>query len=283
MAKKRGKQLGKLPLIVLAVVAVLFLGGLSLQFFRSNDPASGFAINIRNAEFPVEPNAFSSGLACSRNSQCKSNICNNRKCVDCLSDRNCRERYYCDASKNCVPKVHVLFPCKADNECRGNVCYDSVCYWDRPCVSNDDCMAPSDDCINNQCRPQHAGLAGLPSVRGQAYSCERHTYNNGIVNFQLNQELDKSIRQQIVHEYYGVGDNVLGDVVGGMVDVCASTSQLLQAECRISNEEWYVETTCANGETCKEGVCKKLLFASAAARQPLVSRIRAGFSNLFKR
>lgn len=72
MVKKRGKQLGKLPLIVLVVVLVLFLGGLSLQFFKNNDSVSGLAVNnILKAD--NEP--------CTLSRECRSNNCLRGYCV----------------------------------------------------------------------------------------------------------------------------------------------------------------------------------------------------------
>lgn len=265
---------GELTLIVLSVIVILFLGGLGLQFLKSDDSISGLAVNEINL---ANANAFSYGHACARNSDCRSNICSNRKCVDCLSDNNCGENQYCNASKNCVPKADIHYSCKSDNECLFGLCYDSVCIYNRPCINNDDCGETSDECINNKCKPKHAGLAELPSGLRDFY-CERHKYNNGIVDIDDSvQILDKSIRQQMVYER--------DYAVGGLVDVCASTSKLLQAKC-IGYEGWYVEEICPLGQICSKGACvvnRALPQPNSVKTSTLTSKIRTSITNLFRR
>lgn len=247
---------GKLALIALSVIVVLFLGGLSLQFFKSGDSVSGLAVNERNL---ANANAFSYGHACTRNSDCRSNICNGKKCVDCLTDNKCREGYYCNASKNCVPKAEMFFPCRANNGCLSNYCYDGVC-WDT-CSQDDPCFGFPDgqECRNGKCIP-------LVAYDG--------AFSGGIGNG----ECGRNGRQVLINGY------------PFFADVCLNYNNLLEGFC---SEEFgfgntYVFTDvikCKVGQICSKGACvvNLALQKPDSVKTPTLSKIRVGVTNLFRR
>lgn len=282
---------GELTLIVLSVVLVLFLGGLSLQFFKSDDSVSGLAVNEINV---LNSKAFSYGHVCTRNSDCRSNICSNRKCVDCLSDRNCREGYYCNNSKKCVESKDVYSSCSRGRECNSGFCFDSLCYYDRYCKNEDYCQNNYENCINNKCTPASDGYVVVNTE-----DCKRVAYgydlNQGLPD--VSEDLSMSHRQQIIGSIpEGVEEAHLW-----LVDVCSTRNKLLKAGCgsqglSILEENWaevdglisYIEIDCARGEICSKGACitnpnlPKPILAKTS-KQSLSSRVRTSITNLFRR